>query len=130
MGTVNNTRPTILHNFRIPTTEFVFVFDFRMFKMHQALQGSKKGDRVEGVYNLKKYLERFGYIDHLSYKSSSDEADYFSDQLEAAVKTYQTNFHLNPTGVLDADTVAMMMQPRCGVPDIIGGVNVMQRRRM
>ncbi|XP_019185243.1 PREDICTED: metalloendoproteinase 2-MMP-like [Ipomoea nil] len=99
------------------------------FGFIRALQGSKKGDRVEGLYNLKKYLKNFGYIDHLSYSSSSAEADYFSDQLESAVKTYQTYSHLNPTGVLDADTVSQMMKPRCGMPDITGGVNVMQRRK-
>nr|GMC73455.1 metalloendoproteinase 2-MMP-like [Ipomoea batatas] len=91
------------------------------------LQGSKKGDKVEGLYNIKKYLKTFGYIDHLSDNSS--ETEYFSDQLESAVKTYQTNFNLNATGVLDAATVSAMMMPRCGAPDIINGTNWMQRRR-
>nr|GMC67266.1 metalloendoproteinase 3-MMP-like [Ipomoea batatas] len=98
------------------------------FSFIRPLQGSKKGDEVKGLYNLKKYLKRFGYIDNLPYNSTSPEANYFSDQLESAVKTYQANFNLNPTGVLDFDTVSLMMKPRCGVPDIINGTNWIRRR--
>lgn len=98
------------------------------FGFIKPLQGSKKGDKVKGLYDLKKYLKRFGYIDDLSYSSSSRKADYFSDQLESAVRTYQTNFNLNSTGVLDAATVSQMMMPRCGMPDIINGTNWMLRR--
>ncbi|XP_019185244.1 PREDICTED: metalloendoproteinase 5-MMP-like [Ipomoea nil] len=91
------------------------------FDFINQLQGSKKGDRVKGLYNLKKYLKTFGYINDLSYNSSSWDADYFSDQLESAIRTYQTRRHLNSTGILDADTVRQMTKPRCGVADIING---------
>ncbi|XP_019185319.1 PREDICTED: metalloendoproteinase 2-MMP-like [Ipomoea nil] len=91
------------------------------FDFINQLQGSKKGDRVKGLYNLKKYLKTFGYINDLSYNSSSSEADYFSDQLESAIRIYQTRHHLNSTGILDADTARQMMKPRCGVADIING---------
>nr|GMC73457.1 putative peptidase M10A, Metallopeptidase, catalytic domain protein [Ipomoea batatas]GME21625.1 putative peptidase M10A, Metallopeptidase, catalytic domain protein [Ipomoea batatas] len=91
------------------------------FDFINQLQGSKKGDKVKGLYNLKKYLKTFGYINNLSYNISSPEADYFSDQLESAIKTYQTKRRLNSTGVLDEHTVRHMMKPRCGAPDIITG---------
>ncbi|XP_019185320.1 PREDICTED: metalloendoproteinase 2-MMP-like [Ipomoea nil] len=106
-----------------------FVIGESGFDFIKPLQGSKKGDKVEGLYNLKKYLKKFGYIDDLPFNSSSPGADYFSDQLESAIRTYQTNFNLNSTGVLDADTVSQMMMPRCGVPDIINGTNLMRRHR-
>ncbi|XP_019185315.1 PREDICTED: metalloendoproteinase 3-MMP-like [Ipomoea nil] len=93
------------------------------FDFINQLQGSKKGDRVKGLYNLKKYLKTFGYINDLSYNSSSPDADYFSDQLESAIRTYQTRHHLNSTGILDAETARQMMKPRCGVADIINGTS-------
>ncbi|XP_019185238.1 PREDICTED: metalloendoproteinase 5-MMP-like [Ipomoea nil] len=90
------------------------------FSFIKPLQGSKKGDEVKGLYELKIYLKRFGYINNLPYNNTSPEANYFSDQLESAVRTFQANFNLNSTGVLDSNTVSLMMKPRCGVPDIIG----------
>ncbi|XP_019185240.1 PREDICTED: metalloendoproteinase 2-MMP-like [Ipomoea nil] len=115
---------------------FLILFQTNMaissgFEFIKPLQGSKKGDKVEGLYNLKKHLKTFGYIDDLSIDSNNSPGadDYFSDQLESAIRTYQTNFNLNSTGVLDADTVSQMMKPRCGMPDIINGTNLMQRRR-
>ncbi|KAF7136385.1 hypothetical protein RHSIM_Rhsim08G0060700 [Rhododendron simsii] len=52
--------------------------------------------------------------------------DDFDDSLEAAVKTYQLNYHLKTTGTLDAQTVSQMTAPRCGFPDISKGTNWMR----
>ncbi|KAH7568515.1 hypothetical protein JRO89_XS06G0009200 [Xanthoceras sorbifolium] len=87
------------------------------FEFIKNLQGYKKGDKVEGIKDLKKYLERFGY---LNPNPSFD--DQFDDILESAIKTYQLNFNLNTTGTLDPQTVSTMMMPRCGMPDIINGI--------
>ncbi|KAK1553274.1 hypothetical protein Q3G72_032034 [Acer saccharum] len=84
------------------------------------LQGYRKGDQVNDIKYLKKYLQRFGYLSNHEKSSSSisyDDDDFFDEKLESAIKTYQTNFNLNPTGFLDSETVTLMSKPRCGVPD-------------
>ena len=85
------------------------------------LQGARKGVKLQRLHQLRIYLYRFGYL-----SSSFLKEDNFDDTLEVALKTYQQNFGLKPTGSLDAKTVSMMMVPRCGVPDIINGTTRMQ----
>ncbi|KAA8548045.1 hypothetical protein F0562_004694 [Nyssa sinensis] len=90
----------------------------------QALRGyASHGRRQE----LKKYLENFGYLnyDHSKNHTHSNDDD-FDDLLESAIKTYQFNYHLKTTGALDAQTVSKMMEPRCGVADIINGTSSMR----
>ncbi|XAR48034.1 Interstitial collagenase [Bertholletia excelsa] len=52
-------------------------------------------------------------------------ADNFDDDLQLAVKTYQHNFNLNPTGELDMPTLTQIVRPRCGVADIMNGTSSM-----
>ncbi|KAA8530282.1 hypothetical protein F0562_004991 [Nyssa sinensis] len=86
------------------------------------LQGCHKGDRVQGLHELKSYLENFGYLNyHLSKNNIRANDDDFDDLLESSIKTYQLNYHLKASGVLDAQTISKMMMPRCGVSDIING---------
>ncbi|XP_030943942.1 metalloendoproteinase 2-MMP-like [Quercus lobata] len=81
------------------------------------LEGSYKGLRVLGLHEAKLYLNKFGY---LNYKDSNKiEDDEFDEDLEVAIKTYQTFFDLKVTGKLDADTIKQMSIPRCGVADSI-----------
>nr|XP_023911837.1 metalloendoproteinase 2-MMP-like [Quercus suber] len=83
----------------------------------QYLGESQKGQRVQGLREVKHYLNKFGY---LNYKDSNNfEDDEFDEALEVAIKTYQTHFHLKVTGKLDTNTIKQMSIPRCGVPDII-----------
>ncbi|XP_047335724.1 metalloendoproteinase 3-MMP-like [Impatiens glandulifera] len=91
------------------------------------LIGCHKGEKVKGIKQLKNYLEKFGYVHYDHSNKSQTHDDDFDDILEAAVKTYQKNYHLRPTGVLDAQTVLTMSMPRCGCPDIINGTNTMER---
>jgi hypothetical protein len=91
------------------------------FESIKHLEGSRKGQTVKGLQQLKAYLEAFGYLNYSHVKN-----DDFDDSMEAAVKTYQLNYHLETTGTLDAQTLSAMMAPRCGVPDIINGTNWMQ----
>ncbi|GFP80065.1 metalloendoproteinase 1 [Phtheirospermum japonicum] len=79
------------------------------------LAGCKKGEKADGLANLKRYFQRFGYIN----SSYSDFTDDFDDGLESAVKTYQFNFNLNSTGQLDVPTLQRIVQPRCGNADIV-----------
>ncbi|CAA2986174.1 Hypothetical predicted protein [Olea europaea subsp. europaea] len=83
------------------------------FESFKNLQGYRKGDNVEGLYQVKKYLDQFGYLDVLDNKNSE-----FDDKLESAIMTYQLKFNLNVTGILDSRTVSQMMMPRCGEPDM------------
>ncbi|PSS35187.1 Metalloendoproteinase [Actinidia chinensis var. chinensis] len=97
------------------------------FEYIKHFQGCHKGEKVESLHQLKTYLEHFGY---LNYQHSPNQThvhdDNFEDLLESAIKTYQLNYRLRATGILDAETVSKMMAPRCGFPDIINGTNSMQ----
>jgi polyisoprenoid-binding protein YceI len=79
------------------------------------------GEEKKGLAKLKTYLSRFGYLQELP----SGFTDTFDVDLEEAIKMYQRNFRLNITGVLDKDTIAQMMAPRCGVADVINGTSSM-----
>ncbi|KAG5535001.1 hypothetical protein RHGRI_022941 [Rhododendron griersonianum] len=95
------------------------------FDFIKHLEGCHKGETVKGLQQLKKYLEAFGYLNYSPNQAHAND-DNFDDSLEAAVKTYQLNYHLKTTGALDAQTVSQMTTPRCGVPDIVNGTNWMQ----
>ncbi|XP_038891009.1 metalloendoproteinase 2-MMP-like [Benincasa hispida] len=84
------------------------------------LIGCKKGDKVEGIHQMKKYLHHFGYLNDVHIHSKSNE-DEFDEILESAIKTYQINYNLKATGTLDNTTLAQILKSRCGVADIING---------
>ena len=89
------------------------------FKSSKDVEESHKGQKVQGLREVKHYLNKYGY---LNYEDSNNfEEDEFDEALEVAIKTYQTFFHLKVTGKLDTDTVKKMSMPRCGVADIING---------
>ncbi|KAI8541545.1 hypothetical protein RHMOL_Rhmol08G0070100 [Rhododendron molle] len=94
------------------------------FDFIKHLEGCQKGQTVNGLQQLKTYLKTFGYLNYSLDQTHAND-DHFDLALEAAVKTYQLNFHLNATGTLDAQTVSKMTAPRCGVPDIVNGTNWM-----
>lgn len=102
-----------------PLPSFEFLVD---------LQGYQKGDKVRNVSDLRRYFRHFGYLKPIHSNNTTQLAndDYFDDEVEAAIKTYQLNYDLNVTGVLDAKTVSKMMVPRCGVADIINGTTWMR----
>ncbi|RVW93244.1 Metalloendoproteinase 1 [Vitis vinifera] len=85
------------------------------FGSFKHLEGSKKGDKTEGIQMVKKYLEHYGYLSSTHY--SQMDSDDFDDTLESSLKAFQTFYHLKPTGSLDAPTATLMSKPRCGVPD-------------
>ncbi|GAV74143.1 LOW QUALITY PROTEIN: Peptidase_M10 domain-containing protein/PG_binding_1 domain-containing protein, partial [Cephalotus follicularis] len=94
------------------------------FGFLQSLQGYKKGDKVKGIQYLKKYLQQFGYLNSTPTSSNVEDDDLFDETIESAIKTYQINFNLKPSGILDPKTtmsISTMSMPRCGVPDIING---------
>lgn len=86
------------------------------------LIGTHRGVQAQGLSELRKYLAKLGYIDNDSFVrfSSSEyknEQDFFDDTLELAIKRYQNFYHIKPTGILDQETIALLLSPRCGVPD-------------
>ncbi|PWA81628.1 Metallopeptidase, catalytic domain-containing protein [Artemisia annua] len=90
------------------------------FEFIKNLQGCcQKGSNVQGLHDLKLYLSRFGYLDYQhDAKYTNVENENFDEELEAALKSYQSFYHLNTTGALDAPTISRMVMPRCGHPDI------------
>ncbi|KAF8390343.1 hypothetical protein HHK36_024868 [Tetracentron sinense] len=101
------------------------------FEFIQHLKGCHKGQTVQGLHELKLYLEKFGYLNYgasnnHSFAHAHANDDEFDDLLESAIKTYQLNYHLKVTGSLDSQTVKEMMMPRCGVPDITNGTTSMR----
>lgn len=108
---MSSSRPNPAHSHRKMQSQFVFL---------DHLHGSQKGDKLEGIHRLKKYLQQFGYLNNVQIHSETNE-DEFDEFLEFAIKTYQKNYNLKVTGTLDAMTLAQMLKPRCGVADIIDG---------
>lgn len=86
------------------------------FKSFVNLQGLSKGDTAKGLSDIKRYLNRFGY---LNLDRTTLNNDHFDDVLESGLKLYQTYMNLEVTGKLDSDTIKQMMLPRCGLPDIV-----------
>ncbi|KAF7136422.1 hypothetical protein RHSIM_Rhsim08G0059800 [Rhododendron simsii] len=95
------------------------------FDFIKHLEGGQKGQTVKGLQQLKVYLQKFGYINNSPNQTRANDDD-FDDSLEAAIKTYQLNYHLKTTGTLDAQTVSQMMAPRCGFPDNSKGTKWMR----
>ncbi|XP_051145840.1 metalloendoproteinase 5-MMP-like [Andrographis paniculata] len=89
------------------------------------LAGCRKGLQTPGLSTLKKYFQRFGY---LNSSGDHDFSDEFDDFLESAVKSYQLNFNLDATGELDPPTLRHIVLPRCGNPDVVNGTSTMMRR--
>ncbi|XP_058225362.1 metalloendoproteinase 1-MMP-like [Rhododendron vialii] len=74
-----------------------------------------RGSHVSGMSELKKYFQRFGYLEPVP---ASNLTDSFDAGLESAVEAYQKKLGLAVTGRLDPDTVSQIMSPRCGVSDV------------
>ncbi|KAI3853530.1 hypothetical protein MKX03_017261 [Papaver bracteatum] len=85
------------------------------FGFLKKLEGCQKGETVKGLDEAKQYLKNYGYV---NVESGNENHDEFDDMLESAIKTYQLNYNLETSGILDTATVKQMMMPRCSVPDI------------
>ncbi|KAJ0099317.1 hypothetical protein Patl1_21986 [Pistacia atlantica] len=59
------------------------------FEFLNHLQGCHKGEKVKGIHELKKYLEKFGYLNYdISANQTHANDDDFDELLESALKTY------------------------------------------
>ncbi|KAE8664370.1 Non-LTR retroelement reverse transcriptase-like [Hibiscus syriacus] len=78
------------------------------------LKHAQKGDVVNGVHQVKKFLRTFGY-----YPGEINLLDdRFDDALVAGLSVFRELYHLNVTGRVDSNTIEAMKTPRCGVPDV------------
>ena len=96
------------------------------FNFIKKLKGCHKGNNTKDIHKLKAYLEEFGYLSYENNAHATD--DDFDDTLDSAIKTYQKNYNIKPSGIIDDETISIMTTPRCGVPDIGNGINYMQPR--
>lgn len=86
------------------------------------LQESRIGNNIVGIQDVKLYLQRYGYLTNVE----STNPNVFDDLLEFAIKIFQKYHSLNVSGILDKETLTLMSQPRCEVPDILHNNNITQ----
>ncbi|KAI3841882.1 hypothetical protein MKW92_038079 [Papaver armeniacum] len=99
----------------------IFLLAIFRFEFFNHLEGCHKGQTVKGLRELKQYLKKFGYAADIKNHTEYENSDQFDDILENEIKTYQLNYHLKATGILDAETVKQMRAPRCGIQDTVNG---------
>ena len=75
------------------------------------------GDSNPGLREVQGFLQRLGYLVEGTF-----EAGRLDDATSSALALYQEHHRLKVTGAFDAQTRDQMTAPRCGVPDLIGGV--------
>lgn len=90
--------------------------------------GQKKGDSGADVRRLHTYLSRYGYLDspvldrfglsHKHVEPPPDDESRFDKHTEAALVRLQEFFGLKPTGTVTKETLELMNEPRCGLPDV------------
>jgi peptidoglycan hydrolase-like protein with peptidoglycan-binding domain len=85
------------------------------WRSFQQLLDARRGSRVAGLADLKRYLARFGYMP--AGAEHEPATDAFDAHMEAAVRRYQSALSLPVTGQLDSATIDRIMAPRCGVGD-------------
>ncbi|CAI9095784.1 OLC1v1031799C2 [Oldenlandia corymbosa var. corymbosa] len=97
----------------IPKDQLAVVDD--VWKSFEKFVDAQKGSQVDGICELKKYFQRFGYLPNDPAKNLTD---LYDEELESAVFAYQKNLGLSATGKLDPDTMNEIMAPRCGITDV------------
>ncbi|KAK6162576.1 hypothetical protein DH2020_002417 [Rehmannia glutinosa] len=81
----------------------------------EKFQDASKGSLIDGISKLKRYFNKFGYLEAEDIVNSTD---LFDSNLERAITRYQEKLGLPVTGKLDSPTLSAIMSPRCGVTDI------------
>jgi len=86
-------------------------------------EGMKRGSSGAEIAAVQSFLTYFGYA-NLPNVGNLVEGE-FDISLENALKRYQNFFSLDETGILDINTIQVMIQPRCGYPDFPTPANKM-----
>uniref|UniRef100_A0A673JEB5 Matrix metalloproteinase-16-like n=1 Tax=Sinocyclocheilus rhinocerous TaxID=307959 RepID=A0A673JEB5_9TELE len=72
------------------------------------------------------WLQRYGYL----HQTQPYMAVLRSAQtMHSAIAAMQHKYGLNITGTLDKETIDWMKKPRCGVPDLLGGISGSRRKK-
>uniref|UniRef100_A0A673JE88 Matrix metalloproteinase-16-like n=1 Tax=Sinocyclocheilus rhinocerous TaxID=307959 RepID=A0A673JE88_9TELE len=75
---------------------------------------------------LQVWLQRYGYL----HQTQPYMAVLRSAQtMHSAIAAMQHKYGLNITGTLDKETIDWMKKPRCGVPDLLGGISGSRRKK-
>jgi hypothetical protein len=86
------------------------------------------GSSGEDVRAVTRYLTRFGYLPNAALSrtfpewrspvaNAPEREDVYDENTAAAVQHLQLALGIADSGVVDAETRAVMLQPRCGVPE-------------
>lgn len=98
------------------TTKFELGFPFLpAHSLEEEEEVVREGERHPFIENTRRYLTRFGYL-----RTARDSPpDMLSEQVSMALRRFQRNFGLRPTGTLTVETLVLGMHPRCASPDIV-----------
>lgn len=72
--------------------------------------------------NVQNYLMEFGYLPKSNIETGNLRT---MEQLQEAVRLFQSFANLDPTGKIDRDTLELMRKPRCGAPDLPNSLDFM-----
>ncbi|KAK6162575.1 hypothetical protein DH2020_002416 [Rehmannia glutinosa] len=75
----------------------------------EKFQDASKGSLIDGISKLKRYFNKFGYLEAEDIVNSTD---LFDSNLERAITRYQEKLGLPVTGKLDSPTLSAIMSPR------------------
>ncbi|OWM71589.1 hypothetical protein CDL15_Pgr005776 [Punica granatum] len=80
-----------------------------------------KSTKIPSLNEVKGYLQAHGYMERPEDRPTGTSGDslMIESSLKPAIRMYQEWNHLEVTGKLNSETIARMMTPRCGMPDII-----------
>ncbi|XP_016417535.1 matrix metalloproteinase-16 [Sinocyclocheilus rhinocerous] len=77
-------------------------------------------------FSVEVWLQRYGYL----HQTQPYMAVLRSAQtMHSAIAAMQHKYGLNITGTLDKETIDWMKKPRCGVPDLLGGISGSRRKK-
>ena len=99
----------------------ICLYQFSIFFSVITLNVISAGQSLRGESDPLWYLNKFGYLNNVQKKFGSLRmlSPYKNNpnDLQDAVRKFQKNAGLNPSGILDNATLTMMRLPRCGHPD-------------
>jgi hypothetical protein len=74
----------------------------------------RPGESHPFLENTHNFLRRFGYL-----AKTLEEPEVLSEEMSGALRRFQRAFGLRESGTLSVETLELMLQPRCAVPDIL-----------
>ncbi|XP_065085232.1 matrix metalloproteinase-2-like [Ochlerotatus camptorhynchus] len=72
--------------------------------------------------NVQNYLMEFGYLPKSNIETGNLRT---MEQLQEAVRLFQSFANLDPSGEINRETLELMRKPRCGAPDLSNSLDFM-----